>query len=141
METQYAEAKEELLGELKGKTTSITVKDFTPTGARLEYNFQGEIKGRINGRAISTVTVLFKPDGTSEYETRAIYASSEGDTILVTSNGHSRRENPTTSRLEGKDTYQTLSKRLAWLNDTKGRQEGTYNPVTGEGLLKLYGKA
>ena len=66
MEAQYAEAKEELLGEVKEKTTTITVKDFTPAGVRAEYNQQGEVKGRYNAIHIETVTVLFKPDGTAE---------------------------------------------------------------------------
>ena len=140
MEAQYAETKEELLGELKGKTTSVAVKDFTPTGVRLEYHLQGEIKGRINARAIMTVTVLSKLDGTSEYETRSIYSTNEGDAVLVTSKGRSSLENPTTSRLEGTDTYRTPSKKLAWLNGTMARHEGTYNPVAGEGSIKIFGK-
>src|SRR6266705_1413350 len=46
METQYAEAKGELLFELKEKTTTVTIKDFTPAGVRSEYNLQGQVKGK-----------------------------------------------------------------------------------------------
>jgi hypothetical protein len=40
----------------------------------------------------------------------------------------------------GENTFQTASKKLAWLNGVKGRHEGEYNPVTGEQTLRVYGK-
>ncbi len=140
METQYAEAKEELLGELKEKTTTITIKDFTPAGVRAEYNQQGEVRGKFNSRHIETVSALFKPDGTVEYEGRGVDITSDGETFLVTAKGKGRQESPTTIRFEGETNYQTASKKLAWLNTTKGRHEGTYNNATGEASIRLYGK-
>jgi hypothetical protein len=140
MEAQYAEAKEELLGEVKEKTTTITVKDFTPAGVRVEYNQQGEVKGRYNALHIETVTVLFKPDGTAEYEGRGIDTTTEGDTILLTAKGRGKGETPTRISFEGETTFQTASKKLAWLNSVKARHKGTANPVTGEASYSLYGK-
>lgn len=140
MEAQYAEAKEELIGELKAKTTTITIKDFTPAGVRAEYNVQGEVKGRLNAMHIETATALFKPDGTIEYEDRAIQTTSDGDAVLLTEKGMARQESPTRISYAGETTFQTASKKLAWLNTTKGRHEGTYNPATGELSGKLYGK-
>ena len=140
MEAQYAEAKGELIGELKSKTTTITIKDFTPAGVRAEYNMQGEIKGRINSRHIETVTALFKPDGTIEYEDRSVDTTSDGDVVLGTGKGKARQDNPTKISFEGESNYQTASSKLAWLNNLKGRHEGTYNVVTGEASVKLYGK-
>src|SRR2546425_13085114 len=102
MEAQYAEAKEELLGEVNEKTTTITVKDFTPAGVRAEYNQQGEVKGRYNAMHIETVTVLFKPDGTAEYEGRGIDSTS--DTILTTAKGKGKGETPTTMSFEAETT-------------------------------------
>ena len=140
METQYAEAKEELLGEVKEKTTTITVKDFTPAGVRVEYNQQGEVKGRYNAMHVETVTVLFKPDGMVEYEARGIDTTNDGDTILSTARGKGKSETPTKVSFEGETTFQTVSKKLAWLNSVKARHKGTGNSVTGEASYKLYGK-
>src|SRR2546425_3488073 len=140
MEAQYAEAKEELIGELKEKTTTITVKDFSPAGIRIEYNSEGEVIGRYSARHIETASVLVKPDGTSEYEARGIDTTNDGDTILITAKGRGWVETPTKSRFEGEDTFQTASKKLAWLNTVKGRHEGTFNPATGEVSIRLYGK-
>ena len=140
METQYAEAKEELLGEVKEKTTTITVRDFTPAGARVEYNQQGEVKGRYNAMHIETVTVLFKPDGTAEYESRGIDSTSDGDTILLTAKGKGKGETPTEISFEGETTFQTASKKLAWLNNVKARHKGTGNSVTGEASYSVYSK-
>jgi len=140
MEAQYAEAKEELIGELREKITTITVKDFSPAGIRVEYNSEGEVTGRYNARHIETVSGLVKPDGSSDYEARAIDTTSDGDTILITAKGKGMVETPTKSRFEGEHTFQTASKKLAWLNTVKGRHEGTYNPATGEVSIRLYGK-
>ncbi|HZY94109.1 MAG TPA: hypothetical protein VFE98_04510 [Candidatus Bathyarchaeia archaeon] len=140
MEAQYAEVKGELIGELREKTTTITIKDFTPSGVRAEYNQQGEVHGKIDSRHLETVSALFKPDGTVEYEGKGIDTTSDGEFFLVTSKGKGRQETPTTIRFEGESTYQTASAKLAWLNNTKGKHEGTYNNTTGEASIRLYGK-
>ena len=38
----------------------------------------------------------------------------------------------------GENTFQTSSKKLAWLNGIRSRDEGEYNPVTGEQNLRVY---
>lgn len=140
METQYVEAKGELLFELKAKTTTITVKDFTPAGIRTEYNLQGEVKGRFDAMHIETATVLGKPDGTFEFEVKSINATNDGDTVLITSKGKGRQETPTTARFQTEDSIQTNSAKLAWLNSTKTQGEGTYHFPTGELVAKFYAK-
>jgi hypothetical protein len=40
----------------------------------------------------------------------------------------------------GETTFQTSSKKLAWLNGMKARHEGEYNPVAGENDFRVYGK-
>ena len=141
MEIQYSEAKEELLGELKEKTTTITVRDFMPSGVRCDYNAEGQITGRFNAMHIETVTSLIKPDGSSEYEEKGISTTSEGEVVLVTASGKARQETPALISFEGSTKYQTASKKLAWLNNATGRHEGTYNPTTGEVSIRLYRKA
>jgi len=140
MEAQYAEVKEDLIVELKEKTTTVTVKDFSSAGIKIDYNSEGEVKGRYIARHIETASVLIKPDGTSEYEARGIETTSDGDTILITGKGRGWVETPMKNRFEGENTFQTSSKKLAWLNNVKGRHEGTFNPATGEVTINLYGK-
>ena len=65
-------------------------------------------------------------------------ATDEGDTVLVDFTVKSIRESATRNRFEGENTFQTASKKLAWLNGTKSRHEGEYNPVTGEQNLRVY---
>jgi hypothetical protein len=45
MESQHADANEELLLELTSKNTTRSIKDFSPEGIRLESNLEGEAKG------------------------------------------------------------------------------------------------
>ncbi|HVH14713.1 MAG TPA: hypothetical protein VNA15_03220 [Candidatus Angelobacter sp.] len=138
METQYAEAEEELIAEVKEKATTITIKDFTPAGVRAEYNVQGETRGRYNARHIETVNVLFKPDGIVEYESKGIDTTPDGEIVLITSKGKGTMG--LTGSFEGESTFQTPSKKLAWLNNIKGLHRGTMNLMTDEASYKLYKK-
>jgi len=140
METQFAEEKGELLFELREKTTTVTIKDFTPAGVRSEYNLQGQVKGKFEAMHLETVTVLGKPDGTFEFEVKGINATNDGDTVLITNHGKGWQDTPATAKFQSEDTYQTNSRKLAWLNSMKTQSEGTYNFVTGELEAKTYSK-
>ncbi len=107
METQYVEQKGELLLEYKGKTTTLTVRDFTPAGARIEINEQGEMKGRYNANHLETVTVLIKPDGTSEWEAKE--SKPQGTATRSSSPQRVRRE---PSVQAPSDTKETSASRL-----------------------------
>ncbi len=89
MESQHADANEELLLELKSKNTTRSVKDFSPEGIRLESNLEGEAKGVYNATFYATITMLVKPDRTIDYEVRQIHTTSDGDTVLVYYKGKS----------------------------------------------------
>ena len=140
METTVLKEKGELLFELKAKTTTITVKEFTREGVRADYNFEGEVTGRYNAINRATVSGLVKTDGTFEFEGRGVNMTREGDTVLVTFKGHGRNETPPVGRFESEESYMTSSSRLAWLNDTKTHSEGSYNFLTGESSSKAYKK-
>jgi hypothetical protein len=140
MEAQYMEAKEELLLESKAKNTTRTIKDFSPAGIKLEDNFGRESKGVYSATLYGTINALVKPDGTIDYEVRQIDTTSDGDAILLYFKGKSIRESPTHNRFVGENTFQTASKKLAWLNGINARHEGTYNPITGEQTLRVCGK-
>lgn len=132
------EMAEELLYEVREKATSVTIKEFSSEGARVTFNFQGEVKGRYSGNRMETADALLKPDGTGEFEVRALDQTAQGDLIMVAAKGKTTQTGPTTIRIEAAGGFRTSSKPLAWLNTTKARAEGTFNPVTGEVTVKAY---
>lgn len=131
-------AEEEFLGELAEKTTSVTIREFTPDGVRMSYNLQGTVKGQYDAAHMETVDALFKPDGVYEFEAHGIDQTNEGDIVLLLAKGIGKMLSPTSIQAEGGVTYQTTSKRLEWLNAAKGRFEGTYNQATGEFIAKVF---
>ena len=140
MDSQQSDAKEELLLELTGKNTTRSIKDFSAKGISLESNLEGTAKGVYDATYYATITMLVKPDRTIEYEARQIHTTGEGDTLLVYYKGSSIMESPTHNKFVGLTTFQTASKKLAWLNGIKARHEGEYNPVAGENNFRIYGK-
>jgi hypothetical protein len=129
---------EEFLGELAEKTTSVTIREFTPDGVRISYNLQGKLRGQYDADHMETVEALFKPDGTYEFESLGIDQTTSGDMILVRSKGTGKQVSLTSVLAEGEATFQTQSKSLAWLNSTKARIEGTYTTTTGEFIAKAF---
>ncbi len=129
---------EEFLGELAEKTTSVSIKEFTPEGVRISYNLQGRVKGQYEADHMETVDAMFKPDGTYEFEARGIDQTADGDMVLIRGKGTGKTVSPTSVHAEGEATYQTLSKNLEWLNTSKSRFEGTYNVPTGEFIAKIF---
>ena len=140
MSTQPPAVKGELIGEVRGKSTTTTIKEISPAGVRMEVNDQGEVKGRYNASHMETVSIWLKPDGTNEWENKGIQATREGDFIVVTGKGRGKSTGPTTGSWEGDITFMTQSKSLAWLNTTRGWVEGTGNNATGEFHGKVYAK-
>src|SRR5690349_24745931 len=104
MESQRAEGKEELILELKGKNTTRTIKDFSPTGIRLENNLEGEAKGIYNATYYATIDALVKPDRTIDYETRHTHTTDAPETVLVAFKVNSSRESRTHHRVGGEST-------------------------------------
>jgi len=129
---------EEFVGELAEKTTSVTIREFTPEGVRISYNLQGKMKGQYEAAHMETVDAMFKPDGTYEFEARGLDQTDDGDMILIRVKGTGKQVSPTSVHAEGEATYQTLSQKLAWLNSAKGRFEGTYDTSTGEFIAKVF---
>ncbi len=90
---------QEFLGELSEKTTSVTIKEFTPDGVLISYNLQGTLKGQYNAAHMETVDALFKPDGTYEFEARALDQIDDGDVVIIRVNGTGRQISPTSNAL------------------------------------------
>ena len=129
---------EEFLGELSEKTTSVTIREFTPDGVRLSYNNQGTVKGQYEAAHMETVDAMFKQDGSYVFESRGLDATSDGDLVIIRAKGTGKQVSPTAVQAEGEATFMTQSKKLEWLNSVKGRFEGTYNTVTGEFNAKVF---
>jgi hypothetical protein len=129
--------KGELIGELRGKTITTTVKAITPFGVTLSSNGTGQFTGKYAASDIETMNVYLNRDGTVQYEVKAIQNTMEGDMVIMTSRGRGKSTGPTTA-LEGEVVFMTQSTKLAWLNTTKGWIEGTANNATGEVQAKIY---
>jgi hypothetical protein len=140
MEAQYAEVKGELLLELREKMTTLTVRDFTPAGARLEQNLQGEVTGRYNAKHSETNSLLVRPDGSFEYEGKGIETTSDGEIVLLTAKGSGGLDAYPMVKFNGEGSCQTPSKKLSWLNTIKIRFEGTYNLDSAELTSRIYAK-
>ncbi len=129
---------EELVGELTTKMTSATIQEIGRQGVRGSQNSQGRMKGLYEASHLDTVDMLLKPDGTQEFDFRAMEMTSQGEVFIFQGRGTAKILNPTTNRLEATCTFQTASKKFAWLNAAKGRLEGNANPLTGEATMKVF---
>src|SRR5438309_5891190 len=78
---------EEFLGELAEKTTSVTLREFTPDGVRISYNLQGKIRGQYDADHMETVEAIFKQDATYEFESLGMDQTVDGDILLIKGNG------------------------------------------------------
>jgi hypothetical protein len=137
-QSQSLNKKGELIGELRGKTITTTVKAISPFGVSLSSNGTGQFTGKYAASQIETMDVSLDRDGAIQYEVKALQNTMEGDMVVMTSSGHGKSTGPTTVALEGEVVFMTQSTKLAWLNTTKGWAEGTLNHATGEYSAKFY---
>ncbi len=131
-------AKRELLSNFRGKISSIVIKEFTPQGVRVEASGQGSVSGKYRAIDFQTNNVLIKPDGSREGEGRAFEITKGGDVILVRAKLTGRVLDQARRVFESEVTYETRSKKLAWLNSTKGLAEIRADLVTGITTGKTY---
>ena len=128
----------ELLFEGKENTTSVNIKEFSPEGAKLDIMVVGKVSGKVIGQIMTTHNALMKPDNTGTADVRSIIFSN-GEPIFVWGKATSKMVDPTPiEKIEENLTFQTPSKRLAYLNTTKGLSEALYNLGTGEYSFKVY---
>jgi len=130
--------KGELIGEVRGKTVTTTIKEISPLGVSISNNSIGQLTGKYSAAQTQTVNVILNLDGSSQYEMKAIQNTMEGDFVVVTSRGSGKATGPATVAFEGEAVFMTQSKKLAWLNTSKCWIEGTANNVTGEFQAKFY---
>lgn len=127
-----------LLFEGKENTSSVNIKEFSPEGARLDITVVGKVSGKVTGLIMTTHNALMKPDGTGNADVRSIIFSN-GEPIFVWGKATSKMVDLTPiEKIEENLPFQTPSKRLAYLNTTKGRAEALYNLGTGEYSFKVF---
>jgi hypothetical protein len=128
----------ELLFEGKENTQAINLKEFTPEGAKLDIMVAGKINGKIAGQIMTTHNAIMKPDGTGSADVRSMIFSN-GESIMVMGKAIGKMVDPTPiEKIEETLTFMTTSKKLAYLNTTKGWADASYNLATGEYIFKVY---
>jgi hypothetical protein len=128
----------EVLYEIKEKSTSVTIKEFTDDGAKLQYNSHGEMKGKYSGIHMETVDVTQRVDGTNDWQVRAIETTHDGDMLIISGAGTGRMIGNNKGNMQGEVTFMTMSPRLASLNNTRGWIEGNLDFKKGESDIKVY---
>jgi hypothetical protein len=138
MQTQTQQTGE-LLGEIRSKTVTRTIKEITPLGIRMELNDEGKFVGaKYVATHVETVNLFQNLDGSIEWESRALDMTTEGDTVVFSGKGTGRTSSPAIVSARGEGVYMTQSVKLAELNGMKVRLEVTANNQTGEVDVKVY---
>lgn len=128
----------ELLGEVRAKVTSQTIKELTPLGVKIEFNGEGQFAGgKLNSRHLETTSMFQKPDGTFEWEAKAMEATMDGEMAVFNGKGTGKSTGPSTIWGEGDGIYMTRSPGLAWLNGLRVRVEVTGDRVTRDYSIKV----
>ena len=124
--------------EVHSKSVTITVKEISQSGIKMEQNSTDMITGKVNAAGFSTVSISQKIDGTSEWDTKGVMTSNEGDFIAIWGKGTGRNTSPTTAAWQGELHFMSQSPKLAWLNNVKGWVEGSGDQVKGEATGRIY---
>ncbi len=98
----------------------------------------GESKGKIAGMQMETVDIVQKIDGSNEWVSRIVETTKDGDMIVMMAKGTGKMERPTMGSFMGEVSFMTQSKKLSWLNNTKGILEGTNDTTKNEAMYKVY---
>ncbi len=119
--------------EIRDKTVVTIIKEFMKDGVKTQFNSTGDTKGKYNARHTETLDLLQRIDGSSEWESRAVDVTTDGDTIMLSGKGVGRMNS-----FQGELSFMTMSKKLAWLNSTKAWVEGTADMSGNEATMKIY---
>ena len=121
----------ELIGEWKGKLTSVKVCPFDSSGQGVKYEFTwlGEVSGRLSGRELGTDYWLIAPDGAGVFTYYGVLTTLEGEVVLEEGRGMSIPMGQGRTRAKATVTFKTTAPKLAWLNNLIGafESEGDYS--------------
>jgi len=129
----------ELLFEVKCKLLPMVFIGKVPEGTRVNIPFVGEMSGPVaSGKFEGTDYILLRNDGVGVRHSHAVITTSEGELIAVQGSGISTTAPDGRNVLKGVQTYQTGSKKLAWLNSTQGLDEGFAEMAANKLELKIF---
>jgi predicted RNA-binding protein with TRAM domain len=130
----------DLLTEIDGNMTSVTVAPPVAEGSQVEVEIASEISGRVNGASFETHYVIIRPDGqTGHGEGHGLINTADGEAIQIYYPwGMGRATSPGTFTVKGCVTFSTVSSDLEWLNDTLGVWEGTWDLANREWHVSVY---
>jgi predicted RNA-binding protein with TRAM domain len=130
----------DLLMEIDGEMTSVTVAPPVPEGSQVEVEVAAETSGRVNGASLETHYVIIRPDGkTGHGEGHALINTADGEAIQVYYPwGMGRATSPGTFTVKGCITFSTVSADLEWLNDTLGVWEGIWDLADRKSRVSVY---
>ena len=130
----------DLLMEINGQMTSITVDPPVPEGSQVGVEVASEVSGRVNGASLETHHVIIRPDGqTGHGGGHALVNTANGEAIqLYYPWGMGRATSPGTFTVNGCLTFSTVSSDLEWLNDVLGVWEGTWDLANREYHTSVY---
>jgi hypothetical protein len=123
----------ELILEIKDKANVTIIKEFMKDGVKIQFNSMGQTDGRYSAMHTETVDIIQRMDGTNDWESRAIDSTRDGDIIMISGKGTGKMDT-----FQGEYTFMTNSKKLAWLNNTKGYAEGMSDMVNNQATIKVY---
>ncbi|HYB03724.1 MAG TPA: hypothetical protein VED17_04635 [Nitrososphaerales archaeon] len=127
-----------MVGEVRAKLVSRTIKEITPHSVKLEVNGEGLFSGnKLNGKQMETVSLSQHGDGTLEWENKSILNTMEGEVVMFVGIGRGKTIGPTTIWGEGEAFCMTQAPRLASLNGQRFRTEVTADQATGEYQAKV----
>jgi hypothetical protein len=103
------QSKGEPILETSSKIGSVSIRDITQAGIKMEINSTGQTKGKYHSNDISTTTVWNKTDGTSEWESKGIQNTHDGDFIAVWGKGTGKPTGQSSQVWEGEMHFMTQS--------------------------------
>ena len=131
-------AKGEQILETHGKTQGTTIQDISQDGIKIQINSKSESKGKYHSNDMGTTTVWMKTDGTSEWESKGIQITHDGDMIAAWGKGTGKPTGPMAQSWEGEMHYMTQSPKLAWMNTASFWIEGTADNAKESSSAKVY---
>ncbi len=137
-EVEKAVVKGDLIVEQRGHRVSLAVRDIGPDGVKIELNFEGQTKGKFEGRYFGTSDLVQKIDNTIELDTRILETTHDGDMIIYYGKGHGKMTGPDWNNWQAEVEFMTMSPKLSWLNGKKALVEGSTNIAKGEIQTKIY---
>ena len=123
---------DESVWEMHTKTTSTAVREITPEGIKLEFNYQGQTSGKLKASVMGTTTVWAKPDGSSTWEDKLMGMTMTGEMFAGSGKGSGKMSAPGTTAWEGEAQLMSQSPGLNWVNNLKFRATGSADMAKGE---------